>query len=133
MKFMRASAMVIMRYMNLTVLLLAFTLSVSASSQSKPDDRPPSGETAANKVDAQLHSDVIRLFELTGLRQHLQDILKQSMADGRKAMMDKCERCTPAFGDEWLKRMLARTDIADYVDVYVRVYEKYLTREDVTE
>jgi len=48
-------------------------------------------------------------------------------------MMDKCERCTPAFGDEWEKRMLARTNIADYVDVYVRVYEKYLTREDVTE
>src|SRR5450631_1482349 len=118
--------------MKLTVLLLALTLSLSAIAQSKPNEQP-SGSKDDKKVDAQLHADVIRLFELTGLRQHLHDILTQSMPAAKKTMMDKCERCSPAFAEEWEKRMLARTNIADYLDVYVRVYEKYLTEEDVTE
>jgi hypothetical protein len=53
--------------------------------------------------------------------------------DGAKVMMEKCPRCTPAFVEEWKKRFLERTNIQDYLDVYVRVYEKYLTDTEMNE
>ena len=48
-------------------------------------------------------------------------------------MMEKCPRCTPEFGEEWEKRFLERTNVEDYVNVYVRVYEKYFTDQEMAE
>ena len=48
-------------------------------------------------------------------------------------MMDKCQGCAPEFGKEWKKRFLERTNINDYLDVYVRAYEKYFTDAEINE
>jgi len=47
--------------------------------------------------------------------------------------MNNCDKCSPEFGEEWEKRMLERLKVEDFLDVYVRVYETYLTEEDVTD
>ena len=117
--------------MKCTVLLLALALSASAQS---PTDKPSDGETAvAKKVDPKLHADAVKLVEVSGAKKHLQDNFEKMVDDGAKAMMDKCQGCAPEFGKEWKKRFLDRTNINDYLDVYVRAYEKYFTDAEINE
>jgi hypothetical protein len=113
-------------------LFLALTLSGNAQ---PPVDKPsePGESTIAKKVDPKLHADAIRLVEVSGAKQHLQDNFKQLVDVGVKQMMEKCQRCTPEFGEEWKKRFLERSTINDYLDVYVRVYEKYFTDAEINE
>jgi hypothetical protein len=114
-----------------TILFLAIAL--SAAAQAPADSSSPTNNAGTKKTDTAFHANVIKLLELIDLNHHLEDVLKGSMPEAKKHMMEKCERCTPAFADEWEKRMLARTNIADYSDVYVKVYEKYFTLEDINE
>ena len=37
------------------------------------------------------------------------------------------------FRDEWKKRFLERSNLQDYLDVYVRVYEKHFTDAEINE
>jgi hypothetical protein len=114
------------------LLFLALTLSVNA--QSPVDNRSELGESSiVKKVDPKLHSDAIRLVEASGARQRLQDNFRQMVDDGAKQMMEKCQRCTPEYRDEWKKRFLERSNLQDYLDVYVRVYEKYFTDAEINE
>ncbi|PYT42038.1 MAG: hypothetical protein DMG45_11070 [Acidobacteria bacterium] len=114
--------------------LLVFTvlvLALSASAQS-PVDKPSESETTlAKKVDPKLHADAVRLVEVSGAKQHLQDNLEKMVNEAQKAMMDKCQGCAPEFGKEWKRRFLERTNINDYLDVYVRAYEKYFTNAEI--
>jgi hypothetical protein len=115
-------------------ILLLFALAVSANSQS-PVDKPsePGESKVVKKADPKLHADAIRLVEVSGAKQRLQDNFKQMVDDGVKQMMQSCQRCTPEFGDEWKKRFLEQSNIQDYVDVYVSVYEKYFTDAELNE
>ena len=113
--------------MRVALLFLAFLLSPYPQTQSNS----PAPSENDKKSDSKLHADVLKMIEASGARQKLQDTLKSGIADGRKTMMEKCEKCSPEFGDEWEKRMLERSKADDYIAVYARVYEKYLTDEDV--
>jgi hypothetical protein len=107
------------------------TLSVHAQS---PVDKPSEGETTATKkVDPKLHADAVKLVEVLGAKQYLQDNLEKMADDGQKALMDKCQECTPEFGKEWKKRFIERTNLSDYLDVFVRAYEKYFTDAEINE
>jgi len=120
------------RHLKLILLLLALTLSVKA--QSTVDKHSQSEEsTIAKKVDRKLHADAVTLVEASGARQRLQDNFKQMVDDGVKQIMEKCQRCTPEFRDEWKKRFLERSNLQDYLDVYARVYEKYFTDAEINE
>src|SRR5580700_8933879 len=116
--------------MRWSLLLLALALSVNAQSPVDKHSEPDEG-TIAKKVDPKLHADAVRLVEISGAKQSLQDNFKQLVDDGVKQMMEKCERCTPEFRDEWKKRFLERSNLQDYLDVYVRVYEKYFTDAEI--
>jgi hypothetical protein len=112
------------------VLLLLLLLSANAQSTA---DKPTEAQDAAKKASEKLHADAMRLVEVSGAKQRLQASLKPMLEEGRKAMMEKCPACSPAFGDEWTKRMLERVKVEDFLDVYVRVYEKYFTDEEIQE
>lgn len=117
--------------MKCTVLLLAVALSANAQS---PVDKPGTSEsTVVPKVDPKLHVDAVRLVEISGAKQQLQDGLEKMVDEAQKAMMDKCQGCAPEFGKEWKQRFLERTNINDYLDVYVRAYEKYFTDAEINE
>ena len=89
--------------------------------------------TVAKRVDPKLHRDAVKLVELSGAKQYLQDNLAKMIDEGKKVMMDKCPACTPEFGEEWKKRFLERANINDFLDVYVRAYEKYFTDAEINE
>jgi hypothetical protein len=114
------------------LLILALTLSANAQAPigKAAEPRDP---VVASKVDSKLHADTIKLVEISGIRQRIQGNLKQMVADGKKQMMEKCQACSPEFADVWEKRMIERTNIQDYLDVFVSVYEKYFTDEEINE
>ena len=91
------------------------------------------GTAASPAVDPKLHSDVMRLIELSGARQELDGRKKEMVEEGRKKMVESCPKCAPEFSKAWAKRMLERMNIEDFLDVYARAYEKYLNRDDVEE
>jgi len=112
---------------------LLMVLAFSASAQS-PVDKPSDSETVvAKKVDPKLHTDAIKLVEVSGAKQRIQDSLEKNVDEAQKDMMNKCQGCAPEFGSEWNKRFIERTNINDYLDVWVRVYEKYFTDAEINE
>jgi len=115
--------------MKCSVLLVALALSVYAQS---PVEKL-SAQDETKKVDPKLHADAIKLVEVSGAKQRLQDNLEKMVDEAQQMMMDKCPRCTPEFGKEWKRRFLERTNVNDYLDVYVRVYEKYFTDAEISE
>ena len=114
--------------------LLLLALTFPAYGQSRVD-KPvqPDETTTKRKVDPKLHADAVRLIEVTGAKRHLQDNFEQLVDNGVKQMMENCGRCTPAFAAEWKKRFLARSNLQDYVGVYIGAYEKYFTDEEINE
>ncbi len=118
----------------LLFLYLALLLTCYSSAQAAAAKPSAPGQTAgSSSVDPKLHADAITLVEISGIKQRIQDNLNKTVAAGRKQMMETCQRCTAEFGDEWEKRFLNRTNINDYVEVYVRVYEKYFTDGEISE
>lgn len=112
---------------------LLMVLAFSASAQS-PVDKPSDSETSlAKKLDPKLHADAIKLVEVSDAKQRMQDSLEKMVDESQKQMMDKCPGCDPEFGKEWKKRFIQRTNVNDYVDVWVRVYEKYFTDAEINE
>jgi hypothetical protein len=53
--------------------------------------------------------------------------------EGRKYMMQQCPQCSPEFGEEWSKRMLARLKADDFLEVFVPAYEKSFTDDEILE
>jgi hypothetical protein len=53
--------------------------------------------------------------------------------DGKKRMMQQCPQCSPEFGEEWSKRMLARLKVDDFLEVFVQTYEKSFTDDEILE
>jgi hypothetical protein len=90
------------------------------------------GATRAS-VDPKLHADVAKLLQLDGTRERMERALPELVEQAKAMMVKVCGDCGPAVSEEWGKRVLARTNIDDYVSVYVKAYEKYFTDNDVLE
>jgi len=112
--------------MRVSILLVVCALCVVAQVPSEKSG----AASDQTKVDPKLHADVVRLVELDGARERMRSGLKPLIENGKNVMMRTCN-CDPAFGDEWAKRMLARTNLDDYVNVIVRAYEKYLSDDEI--
>jgi hypothetical protein len=113
------------------IMLLVLTVCGDGQQSSEKSSQQSSAETA--KVDQKLHEDVVQLVELSGVRQRMVNAIPQLMKDGEARLMAGCEGCNPEFGHEWARRMRARLKVDDFVDVYIRGYEKYLTDDDVNQ
>jgi hypothetical protein len=48
-------------------------------------------------------------------------------------MMQQCPPCSPEFGEEWSKRMLARLKVDDFLEVFEQAYEKSFTDDEILE
>jgi hypothetical protein len=119
--------------MKITVLLLALVLAANAQSAGdKPAERRVF-TLGIDNVDPIHHAEVMQLLELSGVREKLELQKKSMVEEGRKKLMEKCQKCAPEFGEECARRVFARMRIEDFMNVYARAYEKYLTREDIAE
>jgi len=117
-----------MRLLFMSLLLFASAGCIEA--QQLPAS-PSLSTPAANKED--LHEKAVELVKLMGIRQRLVDTLESNIQKGKEAMLKNNTKYDPAFYEEWAKRMQARTNIDDYVNVWVGVYEKHLNGVELSE
>src|SRR5258708_7377250 len=102
--------------------IFAFVLVLTLASQAQtpaPDKSEQPSPASATKVDPKLHADTVKFVEVTGTRKRILDGVDQSLDKGKQAMMERCPTCTPAFGEEWQKRMKERFNVDDFIAVYV--------------
>lgn len=98
-------------------------------------EKPAAQDTtrAADKPDLKLHADAVKLVEFSGARKRLENRFASMVEDGKKQMMQQCPQCSPEFGEEWSKRMLARVNVDDFLEVFVQGYEKNFTDDEILE
>jgi hypothetical protein len=121
------------------VFLLSFipmVNSLAIAQQTMPTTQPRPKPAIAGqpaKYDPELRQNVIKLVDLTGARQRMAASLDQMTERGKEELRRSFPNDTPAFVDEWGKRMRARTSIDDYVAVFILVYEKHFTNAEILE
>ena len=93
--------------------------------------RPVRSDAAAGAQDANLHAKVLILIQLTGDRERLQSALPKLLSQGKAKMLMAYPNVSPAFGEEWEKRMAARISVEDFLDVTASVYEKHFTSGEI--
>lgn len=108
------------------VTLLLFIIWFAHVAQAAPSD---DGEKVASKA----HAHAVELVRGSGIKDKLQAALPSLIEEGKKQMMEKCQTCVPEFAQEWGKRMLERLKVDDFLDVYVNVYEKYFSDDELAE
>jgi hypothetical protein len=125
---------VILPRMRLAIPFLVLSFYLTAYAQAPTEN--PTGKNPAEstgKVDPKLHADVLKLMDLMGLRDLLESSMKPLVGKGKQEMMAQCPKCSPEFGEEWAKRMLARLKVDDFMEVYVTAYENHFTDAEITE
>jgi len=90
-------------------------------------------KSTTDKPDPKLHADAVKLVELSGARKHLENGFASMTDEAKKHMMQQCPQCSPEFGEEWSKRMLARLKVDDFLEVFVQAYEKSFTDDEILE
>ena len=83
------------------------------------------------EADSHLHTNVLTLIDLTGDRERLVQNLPKIIADAKTKMMQSAPGLSPAFGDEWERRIATRIKVDDFVEMAARVYEKHLSNDEV--
>jgi hypothetical protein len=119
-----------MRRIALLLTLLPITTPLAIAQQTTP---APTQATQPQKYDPELRQNVIRLVDLTGARQRMAASLDQMAERGKEQLRRTFPSDTPAYLDEWARRMRSRTSIDDYVAVFILVYEKHFSNSDILE
>ena len=113
-------------------LLSLFLVTCTAYSQ-QPAVAPPNSDAAGSPTEPSLHNDAKLLVQLMGVRQRMTDGRDKSVQAGKDAMVKNSPTINPAFVEEWGKRMAARTNVEDYVNLFVLVYEKHFNDAEINE
>lgn len=93
--------------------------------------RPVPADAPAATQDPNLHANVLTLIQLTGDRARLQTALPKLLSEGRAKMLKAYPSVSPAFGEEWERRMAARISADDFLNVTASVYEKHFTSDEI--
>ena len=124
--------------MNSAILFLALILSAQAQSpdnQVAPANTPTANSSVSIPVPVdskQVHANAVELVELMGAREQVPPMWKAMIEDGRKQMKEQCELCSAKYSDEWAKRMLARMNLNNVVEISAQGYIKHFTPEEIT-
>lgn len=116
--------------------LFLFLLTISSAAQQPApaaQSNPPAAARPTAPVDPKLHAKAMQLTEFAGLRQQINSRIEMTLQQGKDETLRKSPQIDPAFGDEWVKRMRASMKVDEYVNVYVKAYEKYFTVKDLQE
>ena len=93
-----------------------------------PADAPAAPATTQ---DPNLHANVLTLIQLTGDRARLQTALPKLLSQGKAKMLKAYPSVSPAFGEEWERRIAARISVDDFLNVTASVYEKHFTSDEI--
>jgi TonB family protein len=114
-----------------TIVLAMLALPCFGQEATAQDGKPDQRDAGAN-TNPQLHEKALALVEISGTKQSIEAMLPKLIENARNPASEGTN-ADPRFVDEWRKRMTARLQVADLVTVPVRVYEKYLTADEISE
>jgi hypothetical protein len=117
--------------MRIAICLLTLSIFSSFSYPQQPSPKPPAEPPTLNETAQNKHAK--ELVELMGVRQRMLDGRDKMAQAGKDAMLKNTPTADPAFIEEWGKRMRARINVDDYVDVVVQTYEKHFDDADLIE
>jgi hypothetical protein len=124
--------------MDSAILLLALIFSTQAQSpdhQAAPANTPTADSSTAIAVPVdskQVHANAVELVELMGAREQVPPMWKAMIEDGRKQMKEQCDLCSAKYSDEWAKRMLARMNLNNIIEISAQGYIKHFAPEELT-
>jgi hypothetical protein len=116
--------------MKLAIGLALFTFwAVAQQTGQPPSKKEPSADETG--TPDKFRADVLRMLEMDGTKQRVQDGFKQALIDAKAKMAKVCPQCAPEFFDEWARRMESQYTIPQVMDIFARAYQKYLSHEDI--
>jgi hypothetical protein len=115
--------------MRRAVLLMILSLGTGVLSADAVETRPATTTVAS----VPLHSNVVTLIGLMGLRDKLMSNRHTMAQEGRQELLNRFPNYNPAFADEWARRMEDMMPVDEYVNIVVSVYERNYTNDDVVE
>jgi len=119
-----------MRTTKLLLLLVTFTL--GAVAQQQPTASPPNVTVTVDDY-TKLHENVVKLVELMGTRQKIENNLDKMILASKDAMIQKAPGVNSAFVEEWGKRFRAQFRADDYVKLICVVYASHFTNDEIIE
>jgi hypothetical protein len=82
-------------------------------------------------AESKRHGDAVKLVELMAVREKVKENAPKMVEAGAEEMKTQFPNFDSRFSDEWARRMLTQLNPDDFVKVYVRVYEKYFTADEL--
>lgn len=83
--------------MKLKLFILLLAVGLAALAQAPPVAPDPVREAET----AKLRANVLKLLEMEGIRENLQQRIKTTMPESKANMRQACEKCAPEFAEEW--------------------------------
>jgi hypothetical protein len=120
------------------ILLLAIGIAFQLQAQTPTstgaqNPLPTDAKPQPPQDSAKLHADALKMVEDSGARAAIKQNMDKIMEDGRQALLRADPNTDPRFADEWVKRMRERMNLDEYVNAIARVYENYLTDQEILE
>lgn len=121
-----------------TLLLLALGTALQVHAQAPtPATTQDTASTEAKPQPShhstKLHADALKMVDDSGAREAMKQNMDKIMEDSRQALFRADPNTDSRFADEWVKRMRERMNLDDYINAIAKVYENYLTDEDILE
>jgi predicted secreted protein len=87
----------------------------------------------ASAADAPtIHQVALRLLDAMGTHKVLTDNIGDMIDNGKRKMMQQHPELDPAFSEVWSRRMHARVNMDDFLNVIAAIYEKHFTTSELT-
>jgi hypothetical protein len=91
------------------------------------------GALLAQASNSQLHADAATFTQLSGTRAEMQANFKSMLQNARSRISKAVPQCNTAFVDEWTRRMAARMNPDDFVNVVTAAFEHHFTDVELKE
>lgn len=75
----------------------------------------------------------MKLLEAMGTRKVLADNIDAMIDNGKQKMIQQHPELDPAFSEEWARRMHARINLDEFLNVIAEIYEKHFNTSELTE
>ncbi len=93
----------------------------------------PASALASTSAAPTIHQVAMKLLEAMGTRKVLADNIDAMIDNGKQKMIQQHPELDPAFSEEWARRMHARINLDEFLNVIAEIYEKHFNTSELTE
>jgi hypothetical protein len=115
-----------------TILFVCLSLA-SSGLHGQQSASSASASSSATSSTNELHEQAQALVVATNARQKMLDGSDNAVEQGRQMLLRTYPNYDPRYADEWAKRMRARTNVDDCLNVIIHVYETNLQVSEMKE